>query len=250
VVVTDDLPQVPEELRARAERWFELKRWERRELGQELRRAGLSYNEIARIIPVHDGTLSAWCRDIELNSEQRARIASIRPRLDAQMALGRKRREAALGRKAAIRSVARQEVCWRREDPFWVAGVVAYWSEGAKRDHGVRFSNSDPDLVRIFVDWARSFLDHRGFSAALHLHSGQDEHERIEFWAAVTGITPAQFRKTYVKREGTGHRKNRLYNGTITIRLLGKGDELQRVLGWIEGLSDLWGTASMLRPGR
>ena len=29
-----------------------------------------------------------------------------------------------------------------------------------------------------------------------------------------------------MKREGTGHRKNVLYNGTITIRLLGKGDEL------------------------
>jgi hypothetical protein len=250
MVVVDDLPHIPEELLVRARRWSELKRWERRELGQDLRRLGLSYNEIARIIPVHDGTLSGWCRDIELTEEQRARLASIRPRLDSQIALGRKRREEALARKHKIRSSARDEVCWRVVDSFWVAGVVAYWSEGAKRYHGVRFSNSDPHLVRLFVDWARRFLDHHGFSAGLHLHSGQDERERIRFWAAVTGIREEQFRKTYVKQEGTGHRKNRLYNGTITIRLLGKGDELQKLLGWIDGLSDLWGTASMRRSGR
>jgi len=59
-----------------------------------------------------------------------------------------------------------------------------------------------------------------------------------------------QFRKTYVKEEGTGHRKNRLYNGTISVLLLGKGDELQRVLGWIDGLRDQWTTASIRRSGR
>jgi len=250
MVVDDGLPQIPDELCARAQRWSELKRWERRELGQELRRLGLSYNEIAQIIPVHDGTLSGWCRDIQLSEEQRARLASKRPRLDAQIALGRRRRLAALARKESIRSAARQEVGWRSGDPFWVAGAVAYWSEGAKRDHSVRFSNSDPWLARLFIEWARRFLEHQGFSAALHLHSGQGERERIEYWAEVTGINPAQFCKTYVKREGTGHRKNALYNGTISIRMLGNGDELHRVLGWIDGLSDLWGTASMLRPGR
>jgi hypothetical protein len=115
--------------------------------------------------------------------------------------------------------------------PFWLAGVVAYWSEGAKRDHSVRFSNSDPGLVGLFLAWARTYLEHTGFRAALHLHSGQEEAERITFWSSVTGLARTDFGKTYIKAEGTGHRKNRLYQGTLAVRLLGKGDELQRVLG-------------------
>lgn len=48
-------PPLPRGLLARASRWEELKRWERRELGQELRRLGLSYSEIAEVIPVAKG---------------------------------------------------------------------------------------------------------------------------------------------------------------------------------------------------
>jgi hypothetical protein len=250
MVVNDDLPQIPDELRARAEHWRELKRWERRELGQELRRLGLSYNEIARLIPVSKGTLSGWCRDLLLPAELRRRLALIRPKLDSQIALGRKRRDQALERKRLIRLSAQKEVFWRRADPFWIAGVVAYWSEGSKTSSDLRFSNSDPGLVRLFIDWSQQFLEGKGFSARLHLHTGQNEDERIEFWSAITGIPASQFGTTYFKKEGTGHRKNRLYNGTVTVRLLGEGSQIQRVLGWIDGLSDLGGAASMRRSGR
>jgi len=40
-------------------RWDILKRWERPELGQNLRRLGFSYREIAAVVPVAKGTLSA-----------------------------------------------------------------------------------------------------------------------------------------------------------------------------------------------
>jgi hypothetical protein len=54
--------------------WPELKRWERKEIGQTLRRLGLSYREIAAVIPVHKGTLSAWCRDLGVPNASRARL--------------------------------------------------------------------------------------------------------------------------------------------------------------------------------
>lgn len=53
----------PEQLDAIA-RWAELKRWAKKELGQDLRRLGLSYGEISAVIPVSKGTLSGWCRDL------------------------------------------------------------------------------------------------------------------------------------------------------------------------------------------
>lgn len=232
-------PQVPPALLARASRWEDLKRWERRELGQELRRLGLSYSEIADVIPVAKGTLSGWCRGIQLTPEQQARLAAKRPRLDAYRRLGRQRHLAAEARKQAVRETARDEARALLHDPFWVAGVVAYWSEGAKRSNRLQFSNSDPDLIVLFLDWAGAYLGLRSdrFRISLHLHSGQDEDERKAYWSRISHLPIGQFRKTYVKPEGTGHRKNRLYNGTATVVVARSSTLLQRVQGWIDAFT-------------
>lgn len=233
-------PPVPAALLARASGWQDLNRWERRELGQELRRLGLTYSEIAEVIPVAKGTLSGWCRDLELTPEQEARIAAKRPRLDAQRRLARQRHLEARDRKRVIREAAREEAASLLHDPFWVAGVVAYWSEGDKRSQELKFSNSDPALVSLFVRWAKVYLDvhTERLTIGMHLHSGQDEPERRVFWSSVTGIPLEQFRKTFIKPEGTGHRKNRLYNGTASVRVRCSGHLSHRVLGWIEAFAD------------
>jgi len=56
-------PQVSSSLVKRAAEWDELHRWERSELGKDLRRLGLTYGEIRELIPVPKGTLSYWCRE-------------------------------------------------------------------------------------------------------------------------------------------------------------------------------------------
>ena len=58
------------EFRARIEEWDRLSRWERSELGKDLRRLGLSYGEIMDLIPVKKSTLATWCRDVRLTEEQ------------------------------------------------------------------------------------------------------------------------------------------------------------------------------------
>ena len=54
----------------RIDRWDSLSRWERSELGKDLRRSGLSYGEIMELIPVKKSTLATWCRDVALTDEQ------------------------------------------------------------------------------------------------------------------------------------------------------------------------------------
>jgi hypothetical protein len=231
---------VPLELLDKAGDWDKLKRWQRRELGQELRLLGLSYAEIRAIVPAAKSTLSGWCRDIPLTSRQIERIRSIGGNSEVGRAKAAvKLRTRNKGRTEAIRRAAREEAEHLQKDPFWVAGVIAYWAEGAKRVNKLHFSNSDPKLVVLFIEWAIRFLDLsvNRFVIALHLHEGQDEQERREFWWRVTRIPTENFRKTFIKPEGTGHRKNILYNGTASIRITRSTDLLHRVLGWIDFLS-------------
>jgi hypothetical protein len=232
---------IPQELPALAARWDELKRWERKELGQALRMLGLSYGEIGKIIPVGKGTLSPWCRDIPLTPEQIERLRTTSGNREAGRArTGAILRQRNLERVAAIRRAGREEAKCLMEDPRWMSGVVAYWAEGAKRTNEVQFSNSDPELIRLFMIWATKYfnLTRDRFTISLHLHEGQDESERA-YWSMEAGLLLNQFRKTFWKAEGTGHRKNVLYYGTARIRITRSSDLLHRVLGWIDAIREL-----------
>jgi len=90
-------------------------------------------------------------------------------------------------------------------------------------------------MIVLMVKWFKEFLNirPRQLKAYLHLHSGQNEKEIKRYWSKLTGVPENRFGKTYIKPEGTGHRKNRLYNGTIRISVYNK-DMLYKVIAWID----------------
>ena len=67
--------------RKRIDSWDTLSRWERAELGRDLRRLGLSYGEIMDLIQVKKSTLATWCRDVKLTEEQVEALKLVRPPL-------------------------------------------------------------------------------------------------------------------------------------------------------------------------
>ena len=229
---------IPSSFLERAALWPSLKRWERHELAQDLRRLGLSYREIGAVIPATKGSLSAWCRDVMLSPDQHARLASTRPAAETRIRVGARRRAEAIARRNRIRRLAREKAAQFHRDPLWAAGVAAYWAEGSKKQD-IRFANSDPGLVRLFIRWSVAYLEAEpgSFTAKLNIHSGQDDEACKREWSALTGIPVGSFTRSYIKPEGTGHRKNTLYLGTMTVRLRNSGDRLQTVLGWIESMS-------------
>ena len=114
-------PAVPFTLLHRAAEWDVLHRWERSELGKELRRLGLTYGEIRELIPVPKGTLSYWCREVDLSEEQ---VAAIRERTGPETRVGIpvdtqwRRREEIDRIRAEARAFAQDHV----DDSFFVAG--------------------------------------------------------------------------------------------------------------------------------
>jgi len=114
--------------------------------------------------------------------------------------------------------------------------LMLYWAEGNKTLYpGV--SNSDPKLIKFMMDWFRRIcsVPEEKFKVYLHLHSGQNELKSKRFWSEITGVPLPQFGKSYIKREGSGHKKNILYFGTAKICIYSK-DLLYKILGWIEAI--------------
>ena len=218
-----------------------MKNWEKKELVQNLRHQGLSYKEIRQKIPftISKSTISDWCKDIELTELQKDRLqklfkeGSYKGRL-----LGSKVTQTRRANEVReIKEKARSEISSLTESEFKIAGLMLYWAEGNKKHH-IGVSNSDPGLIRFMMKWFKDVwgVQDERFKIYLNLHSGQNETQIKKFWSNVINLPVSQFGKSYVKKEGTGHRKNILYNGTIKIEVCDK-NLLYKILGWIEGIS-------------
>ncbi|HUG08033.1 MAG TPA: hypothetical protein VMP13_03950 [Acidimicrobiia bacterium] len=114
-----------------------LSRWERAELGRDLRRFGLSYGEIMELIPVKKSTLATWCRDVALTQEQIEAIKTRRPSIKRGVP-----RNTQWRRHEEVKSIREQAILEAHHlasDSLWTAGVAMYWGEGGKPRAGCRW---------------------------------------------------------------------------------------------------------------
>lgn len=226
----------------RVREWESVSRWERSELGRDLRRLGLSYGEIMELIPVKKSTLATWCRDVELTEEQ---IAAIKQRRAPEPGIPRNTNRKRLEEINQLREIAKELVPELVGDPLWVAGLVLYWAEGSKGRNKLTMANTDPRALRLFIRWIRMFVDPAAqFSLALHLHEGNDETAARRYWREQTGLYRANFHKTFIKPKGTGHRKNHLEHGICTVRMRKAADAWNILMEWIEALGVEFGLDS------
>lgn len=204
-------------------------------LARKLRNEGFSYSEIRVEVPVSKSTISLWCSDIKLSPEQKERLR--RKGGGEKGAQFNKRK--ALQVRADLYNRASCSVNDLDRDTLLVAGAMLYWAEGAKTVT-TAFSNSDAAMVLLYVKWLHEVfgVNPNKLQAHLHLHKNQNEVIEKEYWSKLTSIPIKNFGKTYFKKKGTGHRKNKLPHGTIRIRMTGTGSSLTRIeiFGLIDGI--------------
>jgi hypothetical protein len=97
--------------------------------------------------------------------------------------------------------------------------------------------NSDERLLNLFIRWvARHLTPEPEFVLALNLHADNDEPAARAHWASVLAIDDPRFTKTFIKPDGTGHRKNHLPSGVRRVVLRRSTDQWGRAMAWIDGL--------------
>ncbi|MEK7173123.1 MAG: hypothetical protein AAB740_04065, partial [Patescibacteria group bacterium] len=96
---------------------------------------------------------------------------------------------------------------------------LLYWCEGAKDTYsGIRFTNSDPRLIRTFLALFRKAfaVDETKLRVGLHLHEYHNPRRQIAFWSKTTGIPKQKFINPFLKPH-TSKRIKRNYPGCATI---------------------------------
>lgn len=197
--------------------------------------------EIAALLGVSRSSVSLWVRDIELSAAQHAALQE-RNGLHKRQCLARE----AMSAKARSRRVAWQEDGRKRAcagDRRYVAGCMLYWAEGSRNRNRLVFTNSDPEMIRVFVDFLRrSFaLNNERFRVTCNLFADHlaRQHEIEDFWLATTGLTRESLCKSIVNRYSRYSQKkrtNKLPYGTC--RVVVHGSEItQTIYGSIQELA-------------
>jgi hypothetical protein len=166
---------------------------------RELRAQGWTYNEIAAEVGVSKSSVSLWCRDVEVDEAAWAQHVHVNKNHGAR---NRRPNRLQIAKQAEIDELfawGRDQIGALSDRDLLVAGAALYAGEGSKRDGSVRFANSDPRMILLFVIWLRRFfdIDEERLKVRLYLHEGLDLEAANEQWSELTGIPRAQFQKPY-----------------------------------------------------
>ena len=181
---------------------------------QEARRLrseeGLALNEIADRLQVSKSSVSFWVRDVVLSEEQAAQLASQNPLLNRQFRSSQVSRERARAARAACQEEGRERA--RQADPLHAAGCMLYWAEGSKSRCTVAFTNSDPDMVDLFVRFLERCYDvpRQRMVAYVNCHDDCASVTEIEqFWLERLQFDRSQLRKTTVNYHSSYSKRKR-----------------------------------------
>lgn len=121
------------------------------------------------------------------------------------------------------------------ENDLKITGIMLYWGEGAKTGDGVKFANSNPEMISVFLMFMRKIcgVDEKRIKVMIHFYPDQDVGFLKSFWSSTTGIELENIYRPHmlVGKKGT-YKKKSIY-GTATIHYSDK-KLLEQLLRWIE----------------
>lgn len=211
-----------------------------------LRKKGLSYSEISHLTHISESTLSDWISHIKLSKSQQKRLNNKR---EINRKLGSKTlKDNRLEKTKRIIEQAYTEIKNLGLNDLKLIGIILYWAEGSKqKEHNpskeVIFSNSDPDMIRVFLKWLKKCLDIEDekivFEIYIHRTYQKTSKQLAQYWSGITGYSPNKFNRIYFKKNKVhSYRKNKgeNYFGVLRIRVRKSTDLNRRITGWIKGV--------------
>ena len=207
---------------------------EKREKARELRRQGWRITDIAKELDAHKDVIREWCRDIELTDKQIEQIAENNPKWRAQHIGAQKIKLEALTQRLKYQLDGREHV--QQGSLLYLMGAMLYWGEGAKHRQRMRFTNTDANMLKLFMKYLRQELNvpDDKFIIRVMTHSeNQDEWLTIEeYWRNLLELPQATKIQLQLKI-GTQSRKKRYPYGICAIDVYSI-EIVQKIFGAIQ----------------
>lgn len=187
-----------------------------------LRKKGFSIIQIAKKYNLAKSTVSLWVSSIPLprNITLQLKNRELKGREKGWAVMKARRKLAQIEYEKEAKKLLRTIRPLKNKKLLQLLCAIVFWCEGSKRNvTDVRFTNSDPALIRLFLYAFRSAfsVDESKFRALIHIHEYHFVLKQTLFWSKITGIPLTQFTKAYIKPH-TAIRKRDNYPGCISLR--------------------------------
>lgn len=208
-----------------------------------MRLKGLSITDIADSLGLNKTTISYWCRDIKLSSQQLSKLETQR-KDKAQVAL---LKYAERNRIERIKKTLEEKMMGEKlfdlssENSVLAIGLGLYWGEGYKESNGeMGFTNSNPKVIKFYLKWLQMLGVEKGnliFRLTINEQFTNLEGAIKKFWIRFLSVNYNQFSKTsiiksYLKKANIN--KTDHYKGVLRVKVR-KGLSLKnKILGAIE----------------
>jgi hypothetical protein len=196
---------------------------EEREEARRLRREhGLGIKVIAAAVGAAPSTVSRWVRDVTLTAEQEAALRAANPIFNGQRNGTARFAANARARRAAAQAHGRELA--QRGDPLHQLGCMLYWAEGSKARNRVIFTNSDAEMVALFLRFLRESYavadDRLRLTVNVHLGNGLALEEIESWWLSRLGLPQQCLCRSAVNRTSSASQRKRRTLLTGTVRLV------------------------------
>jgi hypothetical protein len=207
---------------------------EERKKARELRIQGWRIVDIASELDTHKDVIIEWCRDIKLTDEQIASLSEDDILWAAQHKGAQVNSKIGLHRRLQYQEVGREQT--RNGSLLHLIGCMLYWGEGAKHRQQLRFTNTDPDMLKLFVSFLRLELnvpDEKIILRVMTHSENQDEWLQIqEYWLDFLEF-PKDTKVAMQQKIGTKSRKTRYPHGICAIDVYST-EVVQKIFGAIQ----------------
>jgi hypothetical protein len=194
-----------------------------KEKARALRQEGRTIPSIASELCVSKSSVSVWVKDVELSPEQIDNILDGRNNWD-RFKSGAK--WSSLAREDRQKHQDKGAVLVKNGQPssLLIAGCMLYWAEGSKSRNVMSFSNTDPDLLQLFIRFLRDVMCVANEDITFYVRLNSSSMPSIEqvkkFWRDKLGLSEENFRKISIdvdKRIRTGKKTKVHPYGNVTI---------------------------------
>jgi predicted transcriptional regulator len=209
-----------------------------------LRRKGQSIKSIAHELEVSQGSVSLWCRNIVLTSQQLQVLEknSKDPQYGRRLQNSLKQRGIRIEKTDRLRKEGIDEVGKLTKRELLIVGIALYWAEGYKKDSQVGLGSSDPKMMQLYVKWLQVCFGYSLNDLMFRVTVNESHEYRIgeivKFWADLFEMDKSSFQKPFFQhakwKKEYEHPEE--YFGVLRIRVRKSSDFLRKIHGYIAGL--------------
>lgn len=185
---------------------------------RSLRSQGYSLPEISQLVATPKTTVFRYIQGVEILPEYLANWAGKRG--------GSKKKKLLEERKALEEGKEIVEIPSQKEKLLFIAAL--YWAEGSKRDFSL--SNTDPDLIRLFVNGLRDIfhISDERFRISVRIYEDLDRGKCLSYWSDIVDVPVKHFVGVNILK---GKKKGKLAYGMCRVRVTKGGLLLKKLVG-------------------